>query len=121
VFSNPPINTSPASKRGGAITLASGVTWAASGPAANLPDGEYTIGIRPDAISPVAGSGVTLAGKVLITELSGSESSAHFAMGDQSWVSLAHGVHAYKVGEVHQFHLDPAACFYFAPDGRFVA
>ncbi len=121
VFSNPPINTSDATKRGTAITLSSGVSWSATGAAANLPDGPYVIGIRPDNIGPVAGSGVVLAGKVLITELSGSESSAHFAMGDQSWVSLAHGVHAFKIGDVHQFHLDPEKCFYFAPDGRLVA
>ena len=121
VFSNPPINTAAVTKRGATITLTSGPSWTAAGPAANLPDGPYVIGVRPDNVSPVAGAGVVLAGKVLITELSGSESSAHFAMGDQSWVSLAHGVHPYKIGEVHQFHLDPATCFYFAPDGRLVA
>ncbi len=121
VFSNPPINTSAATKRGATITLISGPSWTATGPAANLPDGPYVIGVRPDNVSPVAGAGVVLAGKVLITELSGSESSAHFAMGDQSWVSLAHGVHAYEIGKVHQFHLDPATCFYFGPDGRLVA
>lgn len=121
VFSNPPINTAAVTKRGTAITLDAGPSWTATGAAANLPDGPYVIGVRPDNVSPVAGSGVVLAGKVLITELSGSESSAHFAMGDGSWVSLAHGVHPYQIGQVHQFHLDPTRCFYFAPDGRLVA
>ena len=121
VFSNPPINTANVTKSGTSVTLEQGPSWTATGNAATLPDGPYVIGIRPDKISPVGSGGVVLAGKVLITELSGSESSAHFAMGDQSWVSLAHGVHAYKIGAVHQFHLDPAQCFYFAPDGRLVA
>ena len=121
VFSNPPINTANVTKSGTSVTLDSGPSWTATGNAATLPDGPYVIGIRPDKISPVGSGGVVLAGKVLITELSGSESSAHFAMGDQSWVSLAHGVHAYKIGAVHQFHLDPAQRFYFAPDGRLVA
>ena len=121
VFSNPPINTAPVTKSGDQVTLAAGPFWMASGAAARLPDGPYTIGIRPDEVSPVAGAGVMLSGKVLITELSGSESSAHFAMGDGSWVSLAHGVHAYEIGKTHTFHMDPAQCFYFAPDGRLVA
>ncbi|MCP4819479.1 MAG: ABC transporter ATP-binding protein, partial [Shimia sp.] len=49
---------------------------------------------------------------------SGSESSAHFDMGQGSWVSLSHGVHPYEVGEAHDFFLDPSACLYFTPDGQ---
>ncbi|MDN3720693.1 hypothetical protein QW131_19175 [Roseibium salinum] len=64
---------------------------------------------------------VRLSGRVLVTELSGSESSAHFDMDGQAWVSLAPGVHPYLVGEVHSFYLDPRHCFFFAPDGQLVA
>ena len=60
-------------------------------------------------------------GKVLVTELSGSESSAHFQLGDDGWVSLAHGVHPYEIGKSHRFYMDPSQAFYFAPDGRLVA
>ena len=97
--------------------------WELSGKAAALTDGAYTVAIRPHHVSPVRESGdqVELNGKVSVTELSGSESSAHFTLGDQSWVSLASGVHPYKVGSDHAFYMDPAKCFYFAPDGAAVA
>ena len=52
---------------------------------------------------------------------SGSESSAHFRMGDVTWVSLATGVHPYQVGQDHHFYMDTAQAFYFAPDGALVA
>ena len=69
-----------------------------------------------------SGSGqAPVTGRVLVTELSGSESVAHFEMAGGAWVSQAPGVHAYQVGESHEFHLDPAHCFYFGPDGRLAA
>ena len=122
VFSDPPINVATVTKRGDAIALDAGPSWSASGAAAGLADGTYTLAVRPHHVSPISGAGtVPLRGEVLVTELSGSESSAHFRLGTDSWVSLAHGVHPYRIGEAHDFHLDPNACFYFAPDGRLVA
>ena len=78
---------------------------------------------RPHHVVPVAEATglVKLNGRVQVTELSGSESSAHFQMGDGSWVSLSAGVHPYQVGEVHDFYMDPSACYFFAPDGSRVA
>ena len=123
VFSDPPINAAAVTKTGNNARLDTGVTWTVSGPAANLPDGTYTVAVRPHHVTPVAHSAglVALEGTVLVTELSGSESSAHFQMGDASWVSLSHGVHPYEVGEKHQFFMDASQAFYFAPDGRLVA
>ncbi|UWQ73929.1 ABC transporter ATP-binding protein [Leisingera sp. M658] len=123
VFSDPPINTAEIIKQGSMARLGAGVTWQLNGDAANLSDGTYTIAIRPHHVLPVAKNGaqVQLSGQVQVTELSGSESSAHFDMGTGSdtgsWVSLAHGVHPYRVGELHDFYMDPAQAYYFAPDG----
>ncbi len=64
---------------------------------------------------------VAVEGIVQVTELSGSESSAHFQMGTDSWVSLAHGVHPYEVGATHRFFMDVSKAFYFTPGGRLVA
>ena len=93
------------------------------GRAASLQDGTYTVAIRPHHVLPVqhGANDVALNGIVQVTELSGSESSAHFQMGTDSWVSLAPGVHPYQVGEDHQFFMDASKAFYFAPDGRLVA
>ena len=123
VFSQPPINAAPITKEGLRARLANGVQWELSGKAADLRDGAYTVAIRPHHVSPVRESGdqVELFGRVSVTELSGSESSAHFTLGDGSWVSLAPGVHAFNVGTEHAFYMDPAKCLYFAPDGAAVA
>ncbi|GAB4382383.1 ABC transporter ATP-binding protein [Albidovulum sp.] len=123
VFSDPPINSAPVTKRGGRMELGNGIGWTVTGAAAALADGAYTVAIRPHHVSPVRtdAARVPMIGRVQITELSGSESTAHFRMGSDTWVSLAQGVHRFNVGEDHQFFMDPDNCFYFAPDGAFVA
>ena len=122
VFSDPPINIAPAEKRGTTVHLASGAEWTVGGDVATLRDGHYTVAVRPNHVAPDPQSGaVRLTGKVMVTELSGSESSAHFRMGSDNWVSQAPGVHAFRVGEDHDFYLDATRCFYFAPDGALAA
>ncbi len=123
VFSNPPINTAPVAKQGDYVVLSETVRWPAAGAAQRLPDGDYTVGIRPHHVSPVANGhdSATLDGRVLITELSGSESVIHFAHGPLGWVSHSHGVHALEVGETARFFMDTGRCMYFAGDGRLVA
>ncbi len=125
VFSDPPINTATITKRGQIAQMGADVQWDLAGDAANLADGNYTVAIRPHHVLPVVHNGCTvrLQGRVQVTELSGSESSAHFDQGhgNTSWVSLAAGVHPYEVGELHDFYMDPSACYFFAPDGSRVA
>ncbi|MCT8158749.1 ABC transporter ATP-binding protein [Pseudoruegeria sp. SHC-113] len=123
VFSNPPINAAPITKQGTQARLNANVKWELTGKAADLADGDYTVAVRPHYVSPIRHSAahVSVTGTVQVTELSGSESSAHFSLGSESWVSLAPGVHPYKVGEDHEFFMDPSKCFYFAPDGALVA
>ena len=123
VFSDPPINAAPVEKAGGEIRLLEHVRWPAQGPVAALPDGAYTLGLRPHFVSPrpPAGPSVPLRGEVRITELSGSESVAHFDAGGRTWVAQSDGIHPYRVGGTYEFHLDVARGLYFAPDGRRVA
>ena len=122
VFSDPPINAAPIVKDGGSIRMGP-IAWVAAGKAAGLPDGSYTVAVRPHRVTPGrTGDGdVALTGEVLVTEISGSESSAHFQLADAAWVSLAHGVHPYRVGEQHTFFMDPSHCRYFGGDGKRVA
>jgi len=123
VFSDPPINTAQVVKSGQRIRLSAQVSWAADGDLRDLPDGPYTIGLRPHHVRPAPGRGgdVQVDCKVLIAEISGSESVVHFDLGGMTWVSLSHGVHAFKVGAAARFELDVARCLYFAPDGARVA
>ena len=67
--------------------------------------------------TPPSRPAVRVPGRVAITELSGSESVAHFDLGALTWVSLSAGIHPYSVGEMHDFHMVPDQCFYFGPDG----
>jgi glycerol transport system ATP-binding protein len=123
VFSDPPINSADIVKSGDQARLGTGTSWTLKGNAASLPDGAYTVAVRPHHVTPVSSSpdDVPIRGTVMVTELSGSESSAHFRMGAHDWVSLAHGVHPYEVGEDHQFYMNTGKAFYFAADGSLVA
>jgi glycerol transport system ATP-binding protein len=123
VFSDPPINAAEVEKRGEVIRLLDRASWPAAGAARAMADGRYTLGLRPHFVLP-ARSGdaqVPLKGVVQITELTGSESVAHFVVGDQTWVAQSNGVHPYRVGEAHEFYLEVAHGLYFAADGRRVA
>ncbi|MEI2808168.1 MAG: ABC transporter ATP-binding protein [Albidovulum sp.] len=123
VFSDPPINSAPVVKTGDRVELGHGLGWQVTGAAAGLRDGAYMVAIRPNYILPLrAGpAAVAMTGTVRITELSGSESTAHFRIGAETWVSQSPGVHRYRVGQDHVFYMDPAHCFYFAPDGALAA
>ena len=125
VFSNPAMNTAPVVKQGDSVVLSDTVKWPAQAAIRELPDGAYTVGIRPHHVTPVmngAGAGAAaIQGSVLITELSGSESVIHFSHGPLSWVSQSHGVHAKEIGEAAVFYMDVARCLYFDAAGKLIA
>jgi glycerol transport system ATP-binding protein len=122
VFSDPPINAAPVAKRGERIILDNTVEWPATGAIAGAPDGDYTVGVRPHYVTPHrhVDQAVQLNGRVLVTELSGSESVAHFDMNGRTWVAQSHGVHPYEVGTAHDFFVDVGGCLYFRADGALV-
>ena len=112
VFSDPPINVLDMSAAGGTIS-AGAISWPdPSGAMA----GQCTFAIRPHHVRPERHSAADIAvtGRVIVTELSGSESSAHFEVNGRPWVSLAHGVHPFQLGEEHTFYMDPSHGFIFA-------
>lgn len=122
VFSDPPINHGPVVKKGDKMEMGN-IQWDASTAASGLQDGEYLVAVRPHHIVPIKSEKAKIAvtGRIGVTELSGSESSAHFTFDDHAWVSLSHGVHPYRVGDDHTFYMDTSECLYFAPDGNRVA
>ncbi|MGE0210299.1 MAG: ABC transporter ATP-binding protein [Parvibaculaceae bacterium] len=121
VFSDPPINTAKVTKRGSELLIGGAVRWPVGESAARLPDGDYTIGIRPHHITPAASGGrASLEGKVLVAELSGSESVIHFDLDGATWVSQSHGIHPFAVGDLARLSVDVERSFFFGPDGRLV-
>jgi glycerol transport system ATP-binding protein len=122
VFSDPPINVAEVRKVDGDIILGDRVRWKAGQAAHSLADGPYTIAIRPHHISPVNGTReqATLEGRVLVTELSGSESVIHFDMNGQTWVSQSHGVHPFTVGSTARLYVDVDRSYFFDANGVLV-
>ena len=123
VFADPPINTAKVMKRGDSITIFGSIVWPAGKAARSLADGAYTIGIRPHHISPVAhGASVgSFEGRVLVTELSGSESIIHVVTGDGTWVCQSHGIHPFKVGETARLNADLDQALFFSANGELVS
>jgi glycerol transport system ATP-binding protein len=119
IFSEPPINMLAVTKSEGQFALGSGDSWAVPAQLADVPDGAYTLALRPHfvTIDRRREGSVPLAGQVLVTEISGSESVIHFAMPGGTWVSQSHGVHRLAVGSVGNFYADLGEAMLFAPDG----
>jgi glycerol transport system ATP-binding protein len=123
VFSDPPINTADITKRGEKIVMTGGLEWDIGARLGRIPDGPYTIGIRPHHIEPQATNGhaVPITGKVLVTEISGSESVVHFELAGHTWVSQSHGVHRFEVGAQARLYADVGRALFFDPSGSPVA
>jgi glycerol transport system ATP-binding protein len=123
VFSDPPINTARIIKRGKTITLFDQVKWPA-GRAESLADGEYTIGVRPHNISTARLAGRAMGevkGRVLVTELSGSESVIHLDVNGSSWICQTHGIHPFQVGDVATLYADIDQSLFFDANSEFIA
>ncbi len=122
VFSDPPINTAPVVKTNGRLQLDDGTGWPAPATLAQVPDGPYTFAIRAHHITPFQQNGgtVSVEGRVLVAELSGSESVLHFDRGGATWISQSHGVHPYEVGATARLYIDVDRSFLFGADGRLV-
>ncbi|MEM7426862.1 MAG: ABC transporter ATP-binding protein [Pseudomonadota bacterium] len=120
VFSDPPMNVARVEKRGARFRIGDDVSWNVPKAHKTLSDGAYTIGLRPHFITPSRSKPgqIKLEGDVLITELSGSESTIHFELGGQTWISQSHGIHSFEVGETAVFYADLNQTLYFDTDGR---
>ena len=114
VFSDPPINVSDVNKNGNTFSLLKdNVKWKTSN--VNLKDGNYKIGIRPHNITTYreGNNSVEITGKILISELSGSESLIHFRNSNLNWVSLSSGTHQMNVGQEAKLYMNTDEFLYF--------
>ena len=123
VFSDPPINTAKISKRGNEIVIFDKVKWPAGRAEKLIPDGDYTIGIRPHNIG-TEGHGKAVGaidGRVLVTELSGSESVIHCDIAGKTWISQSHGIHPFSVGSNAKLYVDIDQSLFFGANNEFIA
>ncbi|MBK0400237.1 ABC transporter ATP-binding protein [Limibaculum sp. M0105] len=123
VFSDPPMNFLRVQKRGARLGLGSGQEIDAKGPLAELPDGRYVAGFRPNhlGIEPRGAHLLEFSARVAITEITGSESYIHVDHGGDRWVALVHGVRELPAGAEQPVYLDPAHVYVFGEDERLVA
>ena len=63
---------------------------------------------------------IEINGKVLISELSGSESLIHFTNGKLNWVSLSNGVQQKNIGENTKLFMNVDEFLYFDTNNRLV-
>ncbi len=121
VFSDPPINISDVKKSGDTFSLLQdSVKWNAKN--INLKDGKYKVGIRPHNITTYkeGNNSVEIKGKILISELSGSESLIHFRNSNLDWVSLSSGTHQMKVGQDAKLYMNVDHFMYFDQNNNLV-
>ena len=87
-----------------------------------IKDGKYKIGIRPHNITTYkeGNNSVEINGKVLISELSGSESLIHFTNGKLNWVSLSNGIQSKNIGEEAKLYMNIDEFLYFDQNNRLV-
>ncbi|MBA5777162.1 ABC transporter ATP-binding protein [Stappia sp. F7233] len=123
VFSDPPMNAAGIEKKGNTFHLGTKARWDAAGELSGLADGTYTLGIRPHHVSPVSRGEqpVAVDGRVIVAELSGSESVIHFNMDGSTWVSQSHGIHPFEVGSQARLYADMSKAMIFDGNGRRVS
>ncbi|MCB1757436.1 MAG: ABC transporter ATP-binding protein, partial [Gammaproteobacteria bacterium] len=122
VFSDPPINTIEVRKQGGQMLFGNNASWDMQGQLLLLPDGEYTLAVRPHHLNlePIGDDTLAIKGKVVVTEISGSESVVHAGVEGQVWVSQNHGIHPMQIGAEADFYIQTDRCLIFDKHGLLV-
>ncbi|MHB1102445.1 MAG: ABC transporter ATP-binding protein [Devosia sp.] len=120
IFSEPPINRLALQKDGGNLIAPNGDRWPLPAALAGAADGSFILALRPHNVTITRrhDADVPLAGQVLVTEISGSESVIHFEILGTTWVSQSHGVHRLAVGSTGSFFADLSQALFFEPDGK---
>ena len=123
VFSDPPMNFLQISKTGDRLMFGDGQNARATGKLAELADGRYTAGFRPNhlEIRQHAPDAMRFTAELLVTELTGSETFIHLDHHGARWVGLVHGVHELTLGAPLDLWLDPRHVYIFSEAGDLVA
>ena len=123
VFSDPPMNFLQIAKTGDQLMFGEGQNTTASGKLAELPDGRYMAGFRPNHLEILRHSDAAMrfTTDLHVTELTGSETFVHLDHHGARWVGLIQGVHDLSIGAALEVWLDPRHVYVFDEDGRLVA
>ncbi|RWR48669.1 ABC transporter ATP-binding protein [Sinirhodobacter ferrireducens] len=121
IFSEPPMNLVPARIEADRLRIG---TLSIPRPA-HIPaglQGECRIGLQPHRVRHAESPGaIRLEGEMLLAEVDGSSTFAHFTAAGHPWVARIEGVHALHPGTAFAGHVDPRDLYVFAADGALVA
>lgn len=122
-FADPPLNTISLDKVGQDFVLEGDVRLAVPAELGNIPDANYTVAFQPHhlSLSRTSKSAVAVAAKVLVTEITGSESFVHLSFADARWVMLAHGIKIFEPDEMVEVFIDPRHIMVFDGHGNAVS
>ncbi|NNU81699.1 ABC transporter ATP-binding protein [Halovulum dunhuangense] len=123
VFSDPPMNFLQVAKTGRKLMFGEGQSCEAAGQLAQLPDGRYTAGFRPNhlELDRHAADALVFHTRLAVTEITGSETFVHLDHAGDRWVGLVHGIRDLTQGADLPVYLDPAHVYMFGEDGALVA
>lgn len=121
IFSDPPLNNAKVECVAGKLVFAGNRQQISVG-AEHLPDGSYTLAVRPHhlGLSRETSADIEVSGSVSVTELTGSETFVHFSMEGNPWVALLHDVQEFAVASAVNFFLKPEHLLLFDSDDALV-
>ena len=90
---------------------------------AALSDGRYVAGFRPNHLEILShgSDAMRFETRLVVTELTGSETFVHLDHHGEKWVGLVHGVHNLPLGSALQVYLDLRHVYVFSEAGDLVA
>ncbi len=114
-LSDPPLNILTVTKLNGRILYKSHVEIPVIGQLPQLPDDDYTIAFRPHHVYLKRSSekDIAVKAKVVVTEITGSESYVHVDVAGVRWVLLTSGIHHFDVHETVEIFMDPSKFYVF--------
>jgi glycerol transport system ATP-binding protein len=115
ILSDPPLNILPVTKLNNRMLYKSHVEIPLLGQLPQLPDDDYTIGFRPHHLylERQSEKAIAVKAKVVVTEITGSESYIHIDVAGVRWVLLAPGIHNLDVHETIEIFMDPDQFYVF--------
>lgn len=122
-FADPPLNTLSVEKKGGRFFVDDALAVPVPAELSGIADGPYTIGLKPHHLSTHSSSrkSVSVSGRVVVTEITGSESFVHIAFADVIWIMLAPGVLDLQPEQQIEVFFDPRNLMVFGSDGNAIA
>jgi len=122
VYSDPPMNFVMVRKEGTQVHFPNRQSTSLGGDDAQLPDGEYRAGFRAHHLE-LGGNAVgkiAFDAKLIVTELTGSDTFFHIETVGERWIGLVAGPQPFAEGEALRVSVDPTNIFYFDQHGKMI-